>query len=632
MQPPRHPTRLPIRWLLAAAVAAPAAGLFPASALAQYQINQDGSARDASNRVGSNGRNTGGAGRVLNGGVTANQIVNGNVTGGKEFRGPTASGDARAFRGTTGGLTSDRFIRNSSGGFDYQSPANANTARPFYGESRAVQAPAGYVPPVNPYSSGQSAELARTSTTYGQNLNTASLGTLNTNEGLIPKLGTTTTIIGGSPDQANNTTGSFLVLTPLSGIRAVTPDQLGSYTIRGSQIVPNGTTADRFRTTDAELVDKMRGELSNGSVPPGNQPQNVGYGPGKSPAPAAADPTAPQPLNKPLGAPVESPVNTPLDPQQLTNPAGGPQPLSSGIGTGQSIRRQYTVPTQQPITVYSDLERRFRESQGTDQPRNDQEAAQDFRNQRPLAPQAKPGTPGAPQTPGTPQAPGGPQTPGFPQAPTGPAGVPGAPGLPGGVVPGPGAAPAAPAATPPAAPAAAGGPRVEAVAVTTLAAGVASPTLAQVLRQAEDEMKQGRFASAMDRYAVAEQAAPNNPLIAVGRANAELGGGSYRTAEGHLRQAFAADPVLLMGRYDLRAFLGQERLDALKKDLTELAAKNVADPAPSFLLAYLNHGIGDDAQAAARLDEVVRRQSGSADPVVSSMRKQWGLGPSDLNK
>src|SRR3954470_1110896 len=97
------------RWALAAAVAA-AVPLFAATppASAQYRIENDGGARDANNRLGSGGYNDGGGVRVPT--VTANQIVNGNVTRGFEFRGPTASTDARAFRGPTAGGVSDRFI------------------------------------------------------------------------------------------------------------------------------------------------------------------------------------------------------------------------------------------------------------------------------------------------------------------------------------------------------------------------------------------------------------------------------------------------------------------------------------------------------------------------------------------
>ena len=50
-------------------------------------------------------------------------------------------------------------------------------------------------------------------------------------------------------------------------------------------------------------------------------------------------------------------------------------------------------------------------------------------------------------------------------------------------------------------------------------------------------MKQGKFSSALDKYDQAEQVAPNNSLIKLGRANAELGASYFARADQHLREA-----------------------------------------------------------------------------------------------
>ena len=65
--------------LLAAATAAAQTLLSATLASAQLPSNQDGRAMDANNRVGSGGMNAP-TGQI---GVTPNQIVYGNVTGGK---------------------------------------------------------------------------------------------------------------------------------------------------------------------------------------------------------------------------------------------------------------------------------------------------------------------------------------------------------------------------------------------------------------------------------------------------------------------------------------------------------------------------------------------------------------------
>src|SRR3954447_23422020 len=89
------------RKLMAAAVLV--AGSILSTALpasAQYR-RQDGNALDANRRLGSNGTNDE-AGDRGGSRVTGNQIVTGNVTGGREFRGPVGYRDPSEFRGPLG--------------------------------------------------------------------------------------------------------------------------------------------------------------------------------------------------------------------------------------------------------------------------------------------------------------------------------------------------------------------------------------------------------------------------------------------------------------------------------------------------------------------------------------------------
>ena len=135
-------------WILAAAVGAVSIAASSVS-LAQYRVDT-GHVNDANNRIGAGGLN--GDSRFGHGqytGVTGNDIVTGNVTQGKQFRGFVPYSEERAFRGFLPERTSDLFIRSSSGtpygGYGgYNS--NANTLRPFYGDSRAAAPPPGFTP------------------------------------------------------------------------------------------------------------------------------------------------------------------------------------------------------------------------------------------------------------------------------------------------------------------------------------------------------------------------------------------------------------------------------------------------------------------------------------------------------
>src|SRR5438874_2348630 len=117
------------------AAAATAALILPSLAFAQGQIDA-GRANDASNRVGSGGRNSSGmlstsySNYVVNNG---NRIVTGNVSMGREFHGNVGYADPSAFRGTTAGDISDNFAKNSAGvPHSYASEPVPNTSVPFY--------------------------------------------------------------------------------------------------------------------------------------------------------------------------------------------------------------------------------------------------------------------------------------------------------------------------------------------------------------------------------------------------------------------------------------------------------------------------------------------------------------------
>src|SRR5690349_17092662 len=95
-----------------------AAGILamPTSVAAQYRSNNDGRALDANSRAGSGGQNDASPTATGRGAVSGNQIITGNVTAGRQFRGPVAYSDPGAFRGiTSGSFSSDRFVRESAG-------------------------------------------------------------------------------------------------------------------------------------------------------------------------------------------------------------------------------------------------------------------------------------------------------------------------------------------------------------------------------------------------------------------------------------------------------------------------------------------------------------------------------------
>ena len=165
---------------------------------------------------------------------------------------------------------------------------------------------------------------------------------------------------------------------------------------------------------------------------------------------------------------------------------------------------------------------------------------------------------------------------------------------------------------------------VQPMPVKTLSEGIAGKGLKDILAKAESLMKEGKYTSAIDQYSIGEQVAPNQPLIWIGRANAELGAAFYQRADIHLRQAFNSDKALLMAQYDLRTFFGADRLATVIKDLQDIASADQQSTTPVFLLAYISYNTANESRAAGYLDLAEKRSEGK-DPIYRLLREHWTL-------
>src|SRR5690606_32479339 len=130
--------------LLAAVATVALAGLSAAPASAQYRVPQRGDALDANNRVGES-RSYGSIQPRDDRYRLGNNIVTGDVTGARGFRGPVPYGSTGGFRDFTSGLVSDAFTSRSTGALPSgQVINNAQLVRPFYGGSHIVAPPPGF--------------------------------------------------------------------------------------------------------------------------------------------------------------------------------------------------------------------------------------------------------------------------------------------------------------------------------------------------------------------------------------------------------------------------------------------------------------------------------------------------------
>jgi tetratricopeptide (TPR) repeat protein len=170
------------------------------------------------------------------------------------------------------------------------------------------------------------------------------------------------------------------------------------------------------------------------------------------------------------------------------------------------------------------------------------------------------------------------------------------------------------------------GPPVEQgpVQVSSLATGIKAKGLHDLLANAENLMRDGKFDLAVQKYNQAQRVAPNNPLTVLGRAHAELAGGYYARAEQDLRTVFHNDPQILLAQFDLAALLPKERIEFLHKDLQGLTETDPKSERPWLLLAYLEYNTNHPASAEQDLNEADKRTV-RGDWAIRLMRQNWAL-------
>jgi tetratricopeptide (TPR) repeat protein len=576
-------------------LAAVAAVVLPSLALAQGQIDV-GRANDANNQVGSSGRNGNGAGSSYYGGNLSygnmgNRIVTGNVSQGREFRGNVGYTDPYAFRGPTAGAVSDNFAKNSVGvPRPNSAPVVPNTSVPFYGSSQTVAPPpgfqlnatrTGYVPPP-PTAGFRPAEDQR-------------IGIVDLNQPISPSPTPGSFMMRGSlnPQQAAETAG-VLTGSTLYGVREWNPQDPADRAFLQDAISRQGGLIGPTQI-DPREVRRMRDELERAILP--DRVDNAALGQrqggqgaaGRSADSLTLDPIGGRTLESPASAAVN---NRPLDAQVEARPLN-----DQGVNTEQGIRDNLLGRARRTSTQYTELNRRL-DQYYTERRKTDADFAREFNAEKKRQDEAK--AKGAETARG---ATAGANNPNNPNAPQQPGKQPGGPGEPG----------KAPAAV-----------RPQPVKVTSLATGVRGEGLANVLKKAETLMKEGKYTSALDQYDAAEAVTPNNPLIWLGRAHAELGAGFFLRADGHLRQALSADHALLMGQYDLTAMLGEDRLTKLVSELKDQANRDTTKSTPLFLLAYIAYNTGHEQQALGYLD-LAEQRGGDPGGFFKLLKEHWAL-------
>lgn len=578
--------------LLMLAVSAGAVALLTNQTQAQYRVGEDGHALDSNTRVGSGGVNGPGRGSS---GVSGNDVVVGNVTGGRQFRGGVDYTDPWAFRGNTAGRGVDAFVRDSAGVPSAYSPSfSLDTPRAFYGDSRGVVAPIGsakigssgaYVgtslQSSNPYSSSLIA--AQTDTLLQNRIGSTQI------VGYDQSLNSSILALPGSLNSSEPNMQSVLLATPLTGVVQVNGQNADNSFILNRYMATRRPGENLPQDLSEQSVQQMQQDLQVQSDSANGQSLNPSSltGPQKGGANTGAKNGngGQNGANAPIGAdPIDAGQSISSNP--IGTPIGSQQPIGSQGAASESFRRRLLVPPSRQSTQYAELKKRM-DAYNAAHGISDEDANRQFRAEQRALGQGTPAT-------------GQKNNPGGTTRPVGPAVTPA------------GENPAVPEKT-----------NLPPVKITSLADGVKAKGLHDLLASAEDLMRADKFASAIQKYNDAERVAPNNSFASLGRAHAELGAAYYGKAEADLRRVVALDPALLMAQFDLSAVMNAQRLAYVQKDLKDLAAKESRSERPWFLLAYIAYNTGDGA-AAQYLDEAQKRSTVN-DRVIQMMKSRWAL-------
>lgn len=583
----------------------------PRSAAAQY-MQQNGHALDNNLQVGSGGQN--GAGRPYANSNLNQNIATGNVSGLNFFHGRVATFDPNVISGRDLGDPADRLnaiaapvnlLQRTTGMPNYTTfyDAQTYTSQPGQPQPNFVVQPGNVgmvpAPTIDPLTPSTDVRLENNT---------------NQNLGNLPLPGELNWAGPVDPTGA----ASLYSMSPLYGVRQIDNTQPMTETAdtffqsRETSTLSSASSADQPKPSLMQVL-QMRQELNNTALtdngaevtPNPAAPQANPNAPGAAqpnpnePGAALANPNALGANNLAASSQLNSASMTSQLPTQNLNsslPTGAA--AAGNFSTGESMQKRLLVPANKQSKQlqaledkYAKMNRKLTDVEASEKYNEELRASKTLDNSS-VKKSVSPATPGSELPGGLPQGAaheGNPTT--------------------------------KPAVKPiliPSDSAADNQPYV----ITSLATGIQARGLANLMKSAEEKMRDGKFTEAVDTYETALAVAPNNPFAALGRSFAELGASYYGKADLDLTRAIRADPAVLAGKYDLNGFLGEDRVKFVTKDLADIASHEKG-ARPLVLLGFISHNLGDDAAAAKYLDQAAGR--GGYDSLIALMRSAWGL-------
>ncbi|TVQ75302.1 MAG: hypothetical protein EA380_11225 [Phycisphaeraceae bacterium] len=154
-----------------------------------------------------------------------------------------------------------------------------------------------------------------------------------------------------------------------------------------------------------------------------------------------------------------------------------------------------------------------------------------------------------------------------------------------------------------------------------------SATFRNHIRSGTEHLGAGEWFAAEERFTAALSIEPGDPSAAIGRVNAQLGGGMFLSAALNLRDLLRAYPELLAARFDASLLPDEDRSNRIRAQLRQRAETNrpLARDA-GLLLAYLGHQTGtkqDIIDGFAIIERVEEALEINPDPVHIAAKAAW---------
>lgn len=143
----------------------------------------------------------------------------------------------------------------------------------------------------------------------------------------------------------------------------------------------------------------------------------------------------------------------------------------------------------------------------------------------------------------------------------------------------------------------------------------------KLMKKAEAALAAGEYFDAEAMYRQAKINAPQNPLTTVGLIHAQMGAGLIRSASANLHKLFEEHPELINVRYEANVLPPKDRLQWLQGELQRMIDAGDHGGQPGLLLAYLGHQTR--SRQLIRYGIAVAEANAPRDALLGVLRGVW---------